>query len=73
MWGRLQVRLRVDAKGAVERAREAESRFPDGEVSSCVLGRLKALRFPIRPGHASEFDVALRLGRVPERPPGATP
>ena len=73
LWGRLQVRLRIDAKGAVQRAQEAESRFPDGKVSSCVLGRLKAIRFPIRPGHASEFDVALRLGRVPERSPDATP
>ena len=73
LWGRLQVHLELDAPGRVKRAREAESHFPDRAVVACVLERLKAMRLPLRAGHASAFEVAFRFGQLPERPAAATP
>lgn len=73
LWGRLQAHVELGPAGGVSRARETESRFPDPEVSRCVLGRIRAWRIAPRAGHARSFEVALRLGREPERPAAATP
>ncbi|MCC6897958.1 MAG: AgmX/PglI C-terminal domain-containing protein [Polyangiaceae bacterium] len=73
LWGRLQLHVDLDAHGRVKRAREAESRFPDPVATACVVERVKALRLPVRAGHATAFELAFRLGRLPERPAAATP
>lgn len=71
LWGRIQAHVQRDARGRVAAARQSESRFPDPEVVACVLGRLKETRLPV--GGGPGFEIALRLGREPERPPAATP
>lgn len=73
LWGRLQAHVEADPLGRVRRVKEVESRFPDADVTACVLGRLKEMAFPKRDRRPSGFEIALRFGSEPERPSGATP
>jgi len=63
LWGRVQVRLKRDERGAVVSAEQLDSQFPDPEVVACIESRLvgKPLDLPL------DFDdivVAWRLGEA---------
>lgn len=64
LWGRVQVRIDLDEKGHTRRVRETESRFPDHEVSACVVEALKRVKFPPANGGALAFIYAVRLGDI---------
>ena len=67
LWGRLLVRLQLDAHGNVLRAVESYSHFPDRAVVECTLNAAKELMFPnVR--HPSSMTFALRVGHMPEAP-----
>lgn len=67
LWGRIQVRVDLDARGELLGAREDESRFPDRAVARCVVHAVRAVPFPIPKGGALSLVVAARLGMPPAR------
>ena len=65
LWGRLAIRIDLDAVGTVHAATEAESRFPDRDVVACVLDAVRTVAF-VPPGSSgSSFIWGLRLGARP--------
>ena len=71
LWGRLGLRIDLTSDGTIESVHEDESRFPDPEVSECVVGELGALTFPAPAGGPLSFVQAFRLGAPPA--PAAPP
>ncbi|HEY6725100.1 MAG TPA: AgmX/PglI C-terminal domain-containing protein [Polyangiaceae bacterium] len=69
LWGRLALRIDLGDDGAIESVREDESRFPDREVSQCVVAQLGELTFPAPAGGSLSFVQAFRLGAPPEPHP----
>jgi len=65
LWGRVQIHVEVDANGSVRIARENESRFPDRDVSACVVRAIKQLTFSASSAHGRSFEVGVRLGQPP--------
>jgi hypothetical protein len=65
LWGRIGMRLRIRAAGEIVDASEIESRFPDPEVTFCVL---KAFAHSDVPAPREELIIVypLRLGALPE-------
>jgi hypothetical protein len=68
LWGRLGVRIDLDPDGAIASVQESESRFPDAEVSECVVATVETLRFPAPAGGGLSFVQAFRLGTPPAEP-----
>lgn len=66
LWGRLGLRIDLDADGAIESVHEEESRFPDRQVTACVVAELSQLVFPAPAGGPLSFVQAFRLGAPPE-------
>ncbi len=60
LWGRLALRLDVDARGAVQDAREVDSTFPSGSVRECAAGVLRQATWPAPDGDRARLVVALR-------------
>jgi len=73
LWGRVQLHLELRPDGGVARAKQSESRFPDDEVTRCVIRTVSKLAFPARKSLAPGFEVGLRFGHPPEPPPTVTP
>jgi len=83
LWGRLGLRVDLDEDGAIATVQESESRFPDGEVTECVVATVETLKFPAPTAGALSFVQAFRLGTPPAEsepdppaeptPPGASP
>lgn len=65
LWGRIGMRLRIRAAGEIVDASEIESRFPDPDVTFCVL---KAFAHTDVPAPREELIIVypLRLGGLPE-------
>lgn len=68
LWGRLGVRVDLSPEGAIDSVQESESRFPDAEVSACVVATVETLKFPAPTGGALSFVQAFRLGTPPAEP-----
>jgi hypothetical protein len=70
LWGRIGMRLRIRAAGEIVDATEIESRFPDPDVTFCVL---KAFAHTDVPAPHEELIIVypLRLGAPPELREGA--
>lgn len=69
LWGRLGLRIDLTADGTIESIHEDESRFPDREVSECVVGQVSELTFPAPAGGRLSFVQAFRLGAPPAPSP----
>ncbi len=65
LWGRLQLLIEFDAKGRLARISESESRFPDPEVTRCIIDVVTGLALPPPRGGALLYNQGLRLG-VPD-------
>jgi hypothetical protein len=64
LWGRLAMRLRINAKGEVIEAAEVESHFPDRDVTECALRVYE--RAGLAPyGEDRVFVYPLRFGTPP--------
>src|SRR5262249_39278571 len=61
LWGRLGIRFHLTDKGKLDEAFEAESRFPDERVTTCVLRAARSLKFPKPTGGDVRFVAALRF------------
>lgn len=73
LWGRLGLRVDLAADGTLLSVHEDESRFPDPEVSECVIGQVGQLRFPAPAGGPLSFVQAFRLGTPPTPSEAASP
>jgi len=71
LWGRIELLLHLAADGSVQSVNENESRFPDPEVTRCVIAAVGELDYPPPQGGELEFIQAFRLGSEP-RPESAT-
>lgn len=71
LWGRLGLRIDLTAAGAIASVHEDESRFPDREVSECVVAQVGQLTFPAPAGGRLSFVQAFRLGTPPAPSPPA--
>ena len=68
LWGRLELRIVLDAEGAPVHVSEHRSHFPDPTAVACTLAAVGALRFP-NIHHPGPAKLAFRVGRPPgERP-----
>jgi hypothetical protein len=68
LWGRLGIRVEVNAEGTIRSVHEEESRFPDSRVAACVLASVADLRVLAPVGGATHFVWGLRFGSVPIAP-----
>jgi len=70
LWGRIGMRLRIRAAGEIVDATEIESRFPDPDVTFCVL---KSFAHSDVPAPREELIIVypLRLGALPSPHEGA--
>jgi hypothetical protein len=73
LWGRIELRIELDAHGSVRQAFEQESRFPDPDVTRCIRHTFADLTLPTPSGGAASFVFAARLGRPPPMLAPATP
>jgi len=73
LWGRLGLRIDLTSDGTIESVHEDESRFPDPEVSACVVSEVTALTFPAPAGGSLSFVQAFRLGAPPAPPAPPAP
>lgn len=77
LWGRLELRIDVNARGSCDRISEHDSRFPDAEVRRCVIAAFQNAQFPGTGGGVPlRFIQAFRLGHLPmpvEAPPAIIP
>jgi len=65
LWGRLGLRIDLSSDGGIASVHEDESRFPDREVSECVVSQVGSLKFAAPAGGALSFVQAFRLGSPP--------
>lgn len=65
LWGRLGLRIDLAVDGTVASVHEDESRFPDREVSECVVSQLAQLNFPPPAGGPLSFVQAFLFGTPP--------
>jgi hypothetical protein len=65
LWGRLQLLIELDDKGGLARVSESESRFPDPEVTRCIIDVVTGLALPVPRGGALLYNQGIRLG-VPD-------
>ncbi|MCU0686364.1 MAG: AgmX/PglI C-terminal domain-containing protein [Polyangiaceae bacterium] len=70
VWGRVLLRVDVDADGKATAAGEHESTFPDRTASRCAADVLRQASWPTPQGGAARIMVPLRWGTPP---PPATP
>jgi len=63
LWGRMVVRVDVDAAGRVVEVKEAESTFPDREVVRCIAATLRELPWGELKGGDARLLVPLRWGQ----------
>jgi hypothetical protein len=68
LWGRLELRIDLDARGSISRLGEHDSRFPDPEVVDCVLRVVRNVGFSAPNEGPLSFIYAWRLGRLPPFP-----
>jgi len=61
LWGRLAIRVHVDASGVVDEAFQVESSFPDEHVVRCALKHAHTLQLPAPEGGDVRWVLALRL------------
>ena len=64
LWGRLELRIFLDAQGAPVSVSEHSSHFPDPTAVACVLAAARTLRFP-NIHHPASAELAFRVGRPP--------
>lgn len=69
LWGRIGLRIDLGADGSIEGVHEDESRFPDREVSGCVVTHVSQRTFPAPSGGPLSFVQAFRLGAPPPPTP----
>jgi hypothetical protein len=65
LWGRIQIHVDLDANGSIRAARENESRFPDRDVSACVVRAVRQLTFSSVKARSNAFEIGIRLGQPP--------
>jgi hypothetical protein len=65
LWGRVQLRVEVDATGRVTAAREEQSKFPDREVVACIAESTTRAEFPEPKAGPGSIMIGLRLGAPP--------
>jgi hypothetical protein len=63
LWGRLALKLGLASDGGVLTSEEVETRFPNGQVVSCVQQALRGQRLPEL--DKSSLTVAIRFGQPP--------
>lgn len=61
LWGRVELLLHLAADGTLQSVVENESRFPDPEVSRCVIAAVSRLDYPPARGGELKFIQAFRL------------
>jgi len=64
LWGRIQLHTLLEPSGSVRSVRESESRFPDSQVTRCIVGVVEKVKFPRRNSHSSHFEIGLRFGTM---------
>ena len=69
LWGRLVLRLKLGADGAIEDATPTETQFPNDQVIACARRAIIGARLPA--ASVSELSFAVRLGQsaAPPLPP----
>jgi hypothetical protein len=70
VWGRVLLRVDIDAEGKATAAGEHESTFPDRAASRCAADVLRQASWPAPQGGAARIMVPLRWGTPP---PPASP
>jgi len=70
LWGRLALRLDLDADAVVTDAREVETRFPDAVVSECARRAMIGAR--LAPVESKQLTIAVRFGQLPAPAPPST-
>jgi hypothetical protein len=65
--GRMELRFRVQPSGAIREVAEADTRFPDFDVTRCVLAVYRAAALPAfqAPAHDETFVYALHFEAAP--------
>lgn len=67
LWGRIETRIETDETGRFTELMEHESRFPDREMTACVLARLRSLSWPLPENGRACVGLGLRFGEPPAR------
>ncbi len=73
LWGRLALRLEQAETGQLLRIQEQESRFPDRDVTRCLIARLQKLTFPAPTEGKLAWVAAWRLHPAPRSRPPLSP
>jgi hypothetical protein len=68
LWGRLALRLELDAGGVVEAAREVETRFPDAAVVECVRQSISGAELAADTDRQLTLAVRFAQGAAPAPP-----
>ncbi len=66
LWGRVALRVTLDATGQVEAALPVETQFPDPEVTECARRVVVGARIPAAP--LRELSLGIRFGQLPAPP-----
>jgi hypothetical protein len=67
LWGRLELRIEQDKRGALARISEQTSHFPDRKTALCAVDTLRGLTWPGPTGGRLSWVLGLRFGRMPPR------
>jgi hypothetical protein len=73
LWGRLQLLVEVSPEGETRSVTQTESRFPNPQVSECIIEALKGVSFPAPAQGSLTFIQAFRLGHAQPRAPIGLP
>lgn len=73
LWGRVQLLVEFDEHGQLKRVSENESRFPDAEVTRCIVNAVEQLELPKPRGGTLLYNQGIRLGPAPSSSQPETP
>ncbi len=65
LWGRLELRIELDAGGSCTQVSEHDSRFADRAAANCVVDAVRRVRFPAPADGKLTFIQAWRVGHLP--------